>query len=308
MEAATTAKAAGLVLAAMALIGLIDTYVYVIAADAGLGQFHMVRAVIAIALLWVFARTTGISLRIHNSVRVAIRSLVLAVSMVIYFGALAFLPVASVAAGLFTAPIFVLLISVIVLRQRVGWRRILAVAFGFAGILLVLRPDSSAIGLWVFAPVLGGLFYASAAVITRHWCADETTPALLFGFFTALFVLGGAASLLLGLSDHVVPTGQAGFVLRSWGSLGGPAWFWIFGQAVGSCIGVGLITWAYQTADTSAVAIFEYSLLISAAIWGFFLRSQTLDAPAVLGMAMIVAAGTVLALRGGTPGALRTPT
>ncbi len=306
-ETGATAKAAILVVAAMTLIGLLDTYVYVIAGRAGLGQFHMLRAIIAIPLVWAAVRLSGGRLTVKRPVRVAVRSMFFAISMLVYFGALAFLPVASVAAGLFTAPIFVLLISVAFLRERVGWRRVAAVGVGFAGILLVLRPGSSDIGLWVFAPIVGGLFYAIAGVITRRWCAEESTPTMLVGFFLAMIVLGGAGSVVLSLSDHAVPDGQAGFVLRGWGTLGWAVWVWIVVQAVGSSFCVGLVTKAYQSAETSAVAIFEYSLLITAAFWGLVLRGQAPDAYAISGMAMIVVAGAVLALRGDQPGPLRTP-
>ncbi len=307
METGATAKAAGLVVAGMTLIGFMDTYVFVIAAEAGLGQFHFIRALIAIPMVWIAVRLGGHRLRVRNPLRVAIRSLFFALSMLVYFGALAFLPVASVAAGLFTSPIFVLLISVLFLRERVGWRRVAAVAIGFAAILLVLRPGGSEIGFWVYLPVVGGLLYAIAAIITRRWCADESTQTILVGFYLTMILLGGAGSAALSLSGHVVPDGQSGFVLRGWGTLGGVVWFWIVAQAVGSSIAVAMITRAYQTAETSSVAIFEYSLLITAALWGLILLGQTLDALAIAGMVMIVVAGAVLALRGDQPGPLRTP-
>ncbi|MEM1506541.1 EamA family transporter, partial [Domibacillus sp. 8LH] len=62
-------------------------------------------------------------------------------AMLVYFGALALLPVAQVAAGLFTAPIFVLVISRFVYGERIGPVRVLAVLTGFAGVLLVLGPE-----------------------------------------------------------------------------------------------------------------------------------------------------------------------
>lgn len=69
---------------------------------------------------------------------VSVRSLLIAVGMLLYFGSLAFMPIAQSLAGLFTSPIFVLLMTVVVLKQKIGLWRVLAVVIGFTGILLVL--------------------------------------------------------------------------------------------------------------------------------------------------------------------------
>ena len=77
----------------------------------GFWQFHFCRSLIAIALMTLLMVLTGQKFIINNLISVIIRSILYTFSMLIYFGCLSFLPIAIVGAGMFTAPIFVLIFS-----------------------------------------------------------------------------------------------------------------------------------------------------------------------------------------------------
>lgn len=115
-----TLAAAGAVAVYAGLIGFTDNFVRVIAADHGLWQFHAVRSAMAAVLLVCLAVPFGLALRPVRARAVLARSFIHGMAMLIYFGALAFLPVAQVAAGLFTAPIFVLLIQRFAYGRAIG--------------------------------------------------------------------------------------------------------------------------------------------------------------------------------------------
>src|SRR5690606_4772697 len=136
-----TLAAAGLILVYAMVIGFTDNFVAVIAGEAGLWQFHFSRTLMAMVLLLALVPVMGLRLRPRSWRAVVARSAIHGVAILIYFGALAFLPVAIVAAGLFTAPIFVLLISWLAYGQHIGPFRIAAVALGFLGVILVLGPS-----------------------------------------------------------------------------------------------------------------------------------------------------------------------
>ena len=293
-----TLAAAGLVLVYAMVIGFTDNYVQVIAAEAGLWQFHATRSVMACAILLALVLPFGLRLRPRNLRAVAARSAIHGLAMLIYFGALAFLPVALVAAGLFTAPIFVLLISGIAYGQTIGPVRILAVMIGFVGVLLVLGPEAlGGASLAALLPVLAGALYAMGNIATRQWCAGESAETLLGGFFLALGVLGVIGMGVLSLWPLAAPPGADGFVMR------GPVWpsgtflFWTFVQAAGSLLGVGMMIKAYQLADAGRVSVIEYVILPASAFWSWLLWGQTLGPVAVIGMALIAGAGAMIALR-----------
>jgi drug/metabolite transporter (DMT)-like permease len=218
--------------------------------------------------------------------------------MLIYFGALAFLDVALVAAGLFSAPIWVLLISRFVYGHRIGPVQVLAVVLGFAGVILVLGPEAMAgASLPAVLPVLAGAMYAMGNIATREWCAGESASTLVAGFFVALGILGAIGMAVLTLAPLGVPEGADGFLQR------GPVWpsgtfyFWTFVQAAGSLVGVGMMIRAYQITEASKASVLEYVILPASAFWTWILWGTGLAPLAVAGMVLIVVAGTLIAFR-----------
>ena len=293
-----TLAAAAAILGYAIIIGFTDNFVRVIAADAGLWQFHALRGVMAMAILGVAARPLGLRLAPRNLRAVAGRSLIHGCAMLIYFGCLAFLPVATVAAGLFTAPIFVLLISRFAFGHPVGPYRIAAVLIGFLGVILVLGPASGErIGAATVLPVAAGALYALGNLATREWCAGETAETLLAGFFVTLGLFGLIGVIGLALWPVPVPEGAAGFVLRGATVPTGRFLIWTFVQAAGSLIGVGLMIRAYQIAAASRVAIFEYVILPASALWSYLLWAELVSPRAALGMGLIFLAGLIIVLR-----------
>lgn len=280
------------------IIGFTDNYVRVIAEGSGLWQFHATRGAMALTILALVARPLGLRLTPRRWRPVIARSLIHGFAMLIYFGCLAFLPVAEVAAGLFTAPIFVLLISRFAFGHPVGPFRIAAVAVGFLGVILVLGPSAGeSVGPATVLPVAAGALYALGNIATKEWCAGESAETLLSGFFATLGLFGLIGMAVLAIWPLPVPEGTAGFVLRGWRPLTGTFLFWTFVQAAGSLLGVGLMIRAYQIADASRVAIFEYVILPASALWSFLIWGDVISLRAGLGMVLIFLAGLIIVLR-----------
>lgn len=293
--------AAGLVLTAMALMGLVDNYVATIAETAGLWQFQIMRSGMALCVLVAVARWQGWRLRPRRWRPVVARSAVLSCALMLYFASLAVMPISEAVAGLFTAPIFILLLSWALFGKRIGPVRIGAVVLGFVGVLLVLRPDAGAVTWLSVMPVLAGMIYALAALATREWCAGESAQTLLFGFFAAMGIWGLIGVAGLWVFSPQVPEGAAGFILRLWGDMSADAWIWTVAQALVSLVAVGFIIRAYQIAEASFVAVYEYGMLISAVAWGYLLFGDRIDIWATLGIAAILVSGSVIAIRSGKP-------
>jgi drug/metabolite transporter (DMT)-like permease len=285
-----------LIVAGMAIIGLIDNFVRFIAEDAGLWQFHLIRSAIALPALVLLASLLGQSVLPRRFWRVAARCGVQALAMLLYFGSLPMMPMKQVAAALFTAPIWVLIFSALFFGHRIGPRRLVAVALGFAGVLVILRPDPANLALVTLMPLLAGALYGLSNLLTREWCATEPVGALLGGFFVAMGLAGAVALLLLDLH----PPGPAAvdaapFLTAGWQPVSAALLFWCAVQALGSLVAVGMLVRGYQSGETSYLAIFEYSFLITASFWAWMIWGETLDALAFVGMGLIVASGVVIA-------------
>lgn len=293
-----TLMAAGLISVYAFVIGFTDNYVRVIAEEAGLWQFHFTRSCMTAVLLGIGVAIWGFRVKPRSWRAVVARSAIHGSAMVIYFGALAFLDVALVAAGLFTAPIWVLLISRFAYGHAIGPVQVMAVALGFVGVILVLGPEAlGGASLAALLPIIAGALYALGNIATREWCGAESAQTLLAGFFGALGIIGAVGMVALTLFPLEVPVGPDGFLQRGpvWAS--GEFYFWTFVQAAGSLIGVGFMIRAYQITDASRASVLEYVILPASAFWTWAIWGKGLEPLAVLGMVLIVAAGTLIALR-----------
>lgn len=297
-----TLAALGAVLIYACVIAFTDNYVRVIAADGGLWQFHATRTAMAFAILAVVAVPLGLRLWPKRPGPVLARSAIHGAAMLIYFGALAFLPVAQVAAGLFTAPIFVLLIQRVAYGQPIRGLQVAAVAVGFVGVVLVLGPEAvTGATFAALLPIIAGALYAMGNIATREWCAGETAETVVAGFFGMLGVMGLVGMAVLWAFPVPVPEGAEGFLQRGAVWPTGSFLWWTFVQAAGSLLGVGMIVKAYQIAEASKVSVFEYVILPASAAWGFFLWGETLTWMAVAGMALIALAGMLIARQSSVP-------
>lgn len=285
--------AAAAILAAMAILGFVDQYVQVIAEASSLWTFHLLRSVMMFALAGVFVLATRRRVRVVAWRGLLGRSAFNSTAMMIYFGSLGFMPVAQAAAGLFTAPIWILLFSVALFGLRVGPVRIVAVFIGFLGVLLTLSPDLSEVTALTFVPAAAGAFYAISAIATREWCPKEGALELTLGIF--------AFQMLWGLGGVLVMGGGETFLTRGFVMPTAQVWGVLAMQAVGSLIGVVLLVRGYQLAEASLASVYEFSVLGFSALFGWLLLGQGTGPLGLAGLALIALAGSLIALRGRGP-------
>ena len=120
--------------------------------------------------------------------------------------------------------------------------------------LLILRPGGDALGWTAIMPIAAGAFYAAGSIMTRRICADESTTTLLIAMFGALGVCGAVGLLV----TQFWVQGDSFFTM-GWQVMTPRFLLLCLVQAVGSMIAVACIVRAYQIAEPSYVAIFEYS-------------------------------------------------
>lgn len=285
-----------MILSSMAILGLSDNVFYYLEPYMGLGQFHAMRSSICLLLLVPFAFMTGAKLLPTHWKPVMARTVLLSAAMFLYFGSLPIMSVAEAAAGLFTSPIFVLVFTNLIYKERIGIRRILAVAIGTIGVLFVLRPDQSGFHILQMMPIAAGALYALASMTTRRWCADEPPLSLVANFFLVLGLAGAVATTFLDLrpvSESLFEI--APFFFRGWMAIDSVTMGWALVQGFMTLIAIALLTRGYQVAETSYLAVFEYSLLVFAALWTFALFGKSLALTSIIGFVLIAAAGVIIA-------------
>lgn len=288
-----------LMVSAMAIIGVIDNVVILLADTIGLWQFHLSRALLMLPLIAGLSLFGLGGLRPKRLGPVILRSVLITMAMLFYFASLAMMPIAQALAGLFTSPIFVLLISSLGLKQTIGPWRIMAVLIGFTGILCVLQPNPGEFDAKTLLPVVGGLFYALSSIVTRSHCSDDSTVALLASMIITLGLAGAIGVAVLSVFPIASPEGPDGFVFRGWVWDMRPAVSWILIQACGSTVAVFMLIKSYQIGEPSYVAVFEYSVMIFGPLFAWVALGQTIGTMQIAGIALIATAGALLGWRAG---------
>lgn len=278
-----------------------DTAIKFLSGDYPLHQIVFVRALIALALtlLLVVPFDGGLSaLRTRRPLAHAARGLCVVLANVTFFAAIAVLPLADATAAFFVAPLFITILSAVVLREAVGWMRWSAVAVGFVGVLIVVRPGGGSYGGLMLLPVLAASFYASLQIMTRWMGLNERASTMavfiqvMFLIITSLIWLIAGDGRYAGSDNPVFE-----FLLRAW------VWppladFWVM-VLLGCMSGAGglLISLAYRGTDAALVAPFEYVALVMAVVWGALIFG-VLPVPATwIGIVLIIGSGVFIAVR-----------
>jgi S-adenosylmethionine uptake transporter len=189
------------------------------------------------------------------------------------------LPMAEVFTMIFLMPIFVTILSVLFLKEHVGWRRWLAVFVGFAGVLVVLRPGFRALGVGDIAGLVCGLFAAASVIALRVAGPHEKRISLYGAGVIGPLTIGG----LLMIPHFAWPNWHEWQLLAGYGLLAALA-------------GV-LLMYATLQAPANRVAPTQYSQMLWAIGFGYWLFGDTLDWPMLIGIVMILGAGLFTLVR-----------
>ena len=208
-----------------------------------------------------------------------LRTVLMTISSITFFVALSLIPLVNCMVIVFISPIIVTALSGPFLGETVGKWRWSAVLIGFVGILLILQPTAGFIDLGTIYAFIAVVMYALLALTSRKLANKETTYNLSFYMFIGPTFVGGVGSSF----NWVVPTTEA----------------WILFILCGVIGGVGFIFFnlAYQKAEASLLASFEYTGLIWASIAGYYLFAETIDANIWLGASIIIIGGLIIVLR-----------
>ncbi len=154
--------AAGLMLTALAALAVQDSLARMTSVQISFWQFQAMRASCNVVLLLGFAGVFmgGLPRRPHSALAIAARCFAMVLATVFFFGGVPHVTIVEMAAGLYTYPIFVTILSATVLRERIGIRRIAAVIVGATGAVLILQPGGEDFSPIKLMPVAAGFSYA----------------------------------------------------------------------------------------------------------------------------------------------------
>lgn len=238
----------------------------------------------ALVLLWSSDwHAAGRPLYIRQWKLGLLRGVFIAVAQYCFYTAVIHLEFATAVTLAFMAPVLVTALSVPILRARVGMWRWIAVAIGFSGVVMIMRPGSDFFTFYTIMPLGAALGYALAAVTVRLFDDDVPNATInLYTTFSALVVMTG---IVISTTDGYVPVQST------------HDWIWII--IMGCCGGVAVICLiaAYRVAAPSSIAPFEYfGIPFSFAVGYVFFDEAPLDT-LMPGALFIVGGGMLIVWR-----------
>ena len=178
--------------AASLLVSLNDVIMKWLTGTMPVGQILCVRGLVVIAATIAFALHEGgvHRLRVRSLKFQSLRAGLVVAGMFCFITALGLLPLAEAVALLFAAPLFATALAVLLLGERVGWRRWAAVLVGFAGVLVIVRPGSAAFVWIALLPLTSALLGALRDIVTRRLSYSDSSAGTLMVTSVAVVVAG----------------------------------------------------------------------------------------------------------------------
>ncbi len=272
-----------------------DSAIKFLSGGYALHQVVLIRSLIGLIIImaviapltggWAIAKTQRLGMHM-------LRGLCVVFANMTFFLGLAAMALADAVAIFFISPLVITIFSVLFLGETVGPRRWAAIAVGFIGVLIMMRPGTDAFQAASLLPIFAAFCYAGIHIITRRIGGTESAATMAF-YIQIMFIL---VCLIMGL---VVGDGRFGdqsdpslaFLLRAW------SWPLTADYPVFLIIGIGiatagyLISQAYRVAEASFVAPFEYLALPMSVAWGMLFFAEFPDGWDYVGMALILGAG-----------------
>jgi drug/metabolite transporter (DMT)-like permease len=239
------------------------------------GQLLLIRSVAALAVLAPFLLQAGVWHEMKTMPKPGLQLLRVMLSSCevgLFYLAVAYLPLADVTTFYLAGPIFVTAFSALFLREEVGWRRWSAVILGFIGVLIAMRPSIATLTLPALIAVTGSLFFSMLMIVTR-FVRGTSDLSLVTGQMIGTLVLGAA----LAPFGWVTPNARDFSLLALLGIVA------MFAHL--------LVNRSLKLAPASVVVPYQYTFILWAIVFGYFVFGDVPGVPLYAGAAIIAAAG-----------------
>ena len=287
-------KAIAFLIGAIFIYSLHDVIIKWISGNYPVHEIVMIRSIFAVIPILLIARVGGgfhLLRTTHLGLQI-IRALLMFASFMTYYLALAALPLAEAVSLFFSAPLFITILSVTALGEKVelgGW---LAVFIGFLGVIVMLKPGGNMINPAALLALLSAFLYGTGSILTRRLGQTESGVALAF-YPTITYIF---CSTIVGMAlSHSDATQQAhpsvAFLLRGWQFPAQADLFLLILVGLIAALGFYFLSQAYRLAPPSAIAPFEYTAVPLSAVLGYIFWKDILGPQSIIGIVLIVGSG-----------------
>ncbi len=265
-------------------------------------QIVFIRGFLALPLLLVIVHfDSGLqTLKSSKPWQHVVRSIAMFCSYLFFYLAASAVPLTVAVALFFTAPLMITALSIVILGERVGWRRWVGVIVGFVGVMIILRPGFNEFDPAALLAVASALAYTLAQLIARRLGVTDSASVMAFYSMLAFTYIGAGMGFVFATWGPGEGTSAAtDFLLRGWVMPGGIELAMLVTVGVISAMGFYLLSQAYRLGEANTVAPFEFTSMIWAMALSFVLLGSVPDLYTFAGAALVGGAGVYVLRREG---------
>jgi S-adenosylmethionine uptake transporter len=276
------------------VFSLQDVIIKWMSSDYPVHEIVLIRSIFAIIPILLITHFTGglhqlgtRHFRLHF-----IRSALLFATFMTFYLSLAALPLAEAVTLSFTTPLFITILSVVMLGEKVSFHQWIAVFVGFLGVICMLNPGAEIVNPAAFLTLASAFLYALASIITRQ--LGNTESGISLTFYPTLFYIVFSAIIALALSGSTSTQelhASLAFLLHAWKIPSRVDLSFIFLLGLIAASGFYCLSQAYRLAPPSTLAPFEYFAVFLGVVWGYMVWGEVPEVQAIVGIVLIVGSG-----------------
>ena len=289
-----------LIVFGMLIFSFQDALIKGLSTEASLLQIFVLRGILGILFLSVFLKITKrpISFRSKQPLIEITRSLMFPISFLCFYLAVAAMPIAEASALFFVSPIFMTILSKIILKNKVGIHRIGAIIIGFVGILLIIKPEFNNFNWVMILPIITAFCYSLSMILTILTKESDSVFEQTSHVYIGSILVGMTVYLIFGrYGNHYNNNPSLSYLLREWDFDNIILISKILMISIFGTVGIFCLINAYRISIASIIAPFEYTIIIYALIIGYLLFDEILDYTSLIGITLIVLSGLYILIR-----------
>ena len=287
-----------LILLGMSLFCVQDIFIKLIITNTSILQILVFRAILGIILLtgFLYLNQKRISYKSNYPFIALIRGTLFFLGFVCFYISLTKIPLAEANALFFTNPIMVTILSVYILKNPIGYHRILAIIICCIGTLLIIKPSIHNFNWYILLPIFTAFSYSISMILSKITSDKDNSFQQSFHIYLGGVILGSSLSIIL-INQSVSSLPLFSILSTKWNLTDLNIIYRLIIIAVVGTAGIFCLVSAYRIGSPSANAPFEYVLLIYSLISGYVIFKEIPDIYSLIGMGLIIISGIYVFIR-----------
>ena len=294
MQKVNNSKAIILILIGMTVFSIQDTFIKLLSDNTNIYLIYFARCLIGLAVIFSYLRIKKIPIVIktHYPLLTLVRTSAFFIGFSLYYYSLTKLSLALAVTLFFVSPFFVTIFSMLIIGEKIGFRRWMAIFIGFVGVYLVMDPKIQNFNIYSLFPIACAICYSFTVVIQKKTSdKDSLFSQIIHIYFSAIIFSFFIKTSLSFIDFNPSTIEQYSFLLMQWKITNLIDFILILTIGITGVTGFLCLFGAYNIGSPSVIAPFEYVIILWAILISWLLWGETLNSNAFLGIFFIISAG-----------------